>query len=102
MRLLIIGRYAGLVRASAAATAAAAPAAHIAIAAILSGTGFTDLEGAPLKILAIETIEGGIGLRLIRHLDKSKAARFAAEFILYYHCAGNLAKAFESLAHIIL
>jgi hypothetical protein len=87
---------------TATTTTTAAEATTAAATAFSTRASFVDIQGTSVKFIAIKTGDSRRRFFFVGHLDKTKAARFAAEFVLNDGNATDLTKAFESLAKIAL
>jgi hypothetical protein len=89
---------------SAAITATTPAAAEATTATTTFGAwaSFVDVKGPSMKFIAVKAGDSRHRLFLVGHLDKAKAARFAAEFVLNDGNTADLTEALEGLAKIAL
>src|SRR5690606_12914481 len=86
--------------ASAAVTAAAAIPAAVAAAAgaLFARPGFVHRQRTAAERLAVELLDGLLGLAAVRHLDEAEAPRVARKLVLGHGCRLDRAVFLESLA----
>ena len=64
------------------AAAAAEAAAAARAGTVGPGPGFVDRQGTALEVLAVQAVDGLLGLVLVRHLNEAEAAALTAELVL--------------------
>src|SRR5262249_42007022 len=106
---IVPGRWAGSPAAAATSHAAALarPTAHPAAPApagrpVLSRARFVDVQLAPLEILAVQAVDRGLRLRLLRHLEEAEALGLAGDPVLDDGAGGHLAELLERLPELVL
>jgi hypothetical protein len=58
-------------------------------------------QGSSFQLLAVEAVDGGLGLSLGRHLDEAESSGFASKLVFQNADAGGAAECFKRLTHII-
>ena len=71
-RFVVSGAAKGLMPLGCAPLSESFPANSTAFGA---GTGFIHLEGSPLKVLAVQSVDSRLGFSIIGHLDKAESLR---------------------------
>ena len=73
------------------ATTAAATTATATATALLARLRFVDAQGSPLQFDAVHGLDRRLGIRIVRHLDKGKAAGAAGVAVSHDLRTGDLA-----------
>src|SRR5437764_207627 len=71
-------------------------------AAVGARPGLVDVELAALQVATVEAVDRRLGLRALRHLEKSEALRLSRHLVLDDGAGGDLPKLLEGLPQLVL
>jgi hypothetical protein len=72
--------------ATVATATVAAAAATTATSPILSGLGFIDSQGPSIDLFAVQGLNSGLGMAIVRHFHETESSRPAGKSVHYYSC----------------